>query len=145
MVGSGKLWVGFASMQEFSVLDPLLGIKFRYMMQAAGVVEVSIALLCVILCQKALQKTLLLIAWLATSLLVYRFGLWIMGWKQPCNCMGYLTDVIHVSPRAADFIMKIILGWMLLGSYAALFWLWRQKRNAPHMHPSSENSIGSAS
>jgi hypothetical protein len=27
--------------------------------------------------------------------------------------------------------MKIILAYLLIGSYATLFWLWRQKRLTP--------------
>jgi len=26
--------------------------------------------------------------------------------------------------------MKIILAYLLIGSYATLFWLWRQRKNA---------------
>jgi cbb3-type cytochrome oxidase subunit 3 len=28
----------------------------------------------------------------------------------------------------ADTAMKIILAYLLIGSYAALFWLWKEKR-----------------
>jgi len=94
------------------------------MMQLLGIMEVCISFVCLAYIQKDRRKVLLLIAWFATSLLAYRFGLWLMGWKEPCNCMGYLTTVFHISPRTADEIMKVALGYMLLFSYALLVCLY---------------------
>jgi hypothetical protein len=45
--------------------------------------------------------------------------------------MGNLTDALHIPPQTADTAMKIILAYLLLGSYGTLFWLWRQKRLGP--------------
>jgi len=42
--------------------------------------------------------------------------------------MGNLTDALHIPPQIADTAMKIILAYLLIGSYASLFWLWRQHR-----------------
>jgi cbb3-type cytochrome oxidase subunit 3 len=40
-----------------------------------------------------------------------------------------MTSELHISSAFADTIMKIILAYLLIGSYAALFWLfWRQRR-----------------
>jgi hypothetical protein len=47
-----------------------------------------------------------------------------------CPCLGNLTDALHITPQTADTAMKIILTYLLIGSYASLFWLWRQ-RNKP--------------
>jgi hypothetical protein len=44
--------------------------------------------------------------------------------------MGNLTDALHISPQVADTAIKIILVYLLLGSYAALFWLWLQRKKA---------------
>lgn len=70
----------------------------------------------------------LLVAWLATNFLVYRLGLWWMGWHKPCGCMGSLTSALHLSEQAADNIMKGVLAYLLLGSYGLLVWQWRQRR-----------------
>jgi hypothetical protein len=69
-----------------------------------------------------------LVAWLATSLLAYRIGLVAVGYHRPCPCLGNLTDALHIPPQIADTAMKIILAYLLIGSYATLFWLWRQHR-----------------
>jgi hypothetical protein len=53
-----------------------------------------------------------------------------MGWHRACNCLGNFTDAIHVSPQIADNVMKGVLAYLLIGSYATLFWLWRQRKKA---------------
>jgi hypothetical protein len=93
-----------------------------------GVVELVIAGIC--LFGKSQKLKLGLIAWLATSFVVYRLGLWWMGWKKPCGCLGNLTDALHLSPQAADSLMKVILAYLLIGSYGLLIWRWRQGRQA---------------
>jgi hypothetical protein len=40
--------------------------------------------------------------------------------------MGNLTDLLHLSPRAADNIMKGVLAFLLVGSYGILLQEWRQ-------------------
>jgi cbb3-type cytochrome oxidase subunit 3 len=35
---------------------------------------------------------------------------------------------LHIPPQTADTAMKIILAYLLIGSYATLFWLWRQQK-----------------
>jgi hypothetical protein len=42
--------------------------------------------------------------------------------------MGSLTDLLHISPRLADNIMKGVLACLLMGSYGILLWQWRQRR-----------------
>jgi hypothetical protein len=44
--------------------------------------------------------------------------------------LGNLTDALHISPQTGDIAMKIILAYLLIGSYATLFWLWRQRGKA---------------
>jgi hypothetical protein len=71
-----------------------------------------------------------LVAWLATSFLAYRICLVLVGYHRPCNCMGGLTDALHIPPQVADAVMKSILAYLLAGSYATLIWLWRKNRKA---------------
>jgi len=73
---------------------------------------------------------LFIYAALATSFLVYRIGLVLVGYYRPCSCMGSLTEELHISPEIADMAMKIILAYLLIGSYGSLIWLWRKKRMA---------------
>jgi hypothetical protein len=107
--------------------DPLMGISFRNLFLLAGWIEMAIAASCLLTDKYKLNT--LLIAWLSTFFAVYRAGLWLLNWRSPCHCLGNFTDALHIPPQTADTAMKIILAYLLLGSYASLFWLWRQHRN----------------
>ena len=127
-LGAAKLAIGFGPMNDLWVLDPIFRVKLRFLMQVAGVLEIAYGLMCLNLSAAKQVKALLLLAWLGTSLAAYRYGLWLMDWKHPCNCMGYLTKALHLSAEAADDIAMIILACLLVGSYACLYWLWKTGR-----------------
>ena len=110
--------------------DPILHITFRQVFWVVGVIELAIGVSC--LFSKRIWLPAVLIAWLATIFGAYRFGFVLIGWHKPCSCLGNLTDLLHISPQTADFAMKIILAYLLIGSYATLFWLWRQNRMTPN-------------
>jgi len=126
LVGIGKLILGFGAMSELLVREPVLQFRFKYVILAAGFLEVVVGLTCLLVCRTWPKKGLCVVAWLASCLACYRLGLWLMSWKEPCNCMGYLTQAFHLSPQAADHTMKVFLIYMVVGSYAGLFWLWKQ-------------------
>lgn len=129
ITGGAKVWLAFTPVKMVKVPDPITGISFGNLMLAVGVLELVIASIC--LFAKSQPLRLGLIAWLATNFVAYRLGLWWIGWHKPCSCLGNLTDALHLKPEVADNIIKVILAYLLLGSYAGLFWLWRQGRNAP--------------
>jgi hypothetical protein len=84
-----------------------------------------VAAICLLSKKQGLQTGL--IAMLATNFVLYRFGLYWQGYYGICPCWGNFTEVLHIPPQTADTITKIILAYLLIGSYAILFWLWRQK------------------
>ncbi len=108
------------------VPDPVIGIELGHLLPVVGTAEVVIALACFFSERQLLLNVLL--AWLATSFVVYRIGLLWMGWHRPCSCLGNLTDAIHISPQVADNVMKGVLVYLLIGSYGILFHHW-WKRN----------------
>jgi hypothetical protein len=109
--------------------DPLSGLQFGDLFRIVGCVEVVVALVCIF--NKRIWLPMGLVVWLATSFLVYRIGLVWVGYKKPCPCLGNLTDALHIPPQTADTAMKIILAYLLIGSYGILFHLWwRKKENA---------------
>jgi hypothetical protein len=71
--------------------------------------------------------SLCLVAWLGMNFAAYRIGLTWVNWKRPCNCLGNLTDALHIPPATADLVMKCILTYLLVGSCACLLWRWRQR------------------
>ena len=108
--------------------DPLMGFQFRDLFRIVGGLEVAVVLVCFI--SKRIWLPAGLMAWLATNFLLYRVSLMLVGWHRPCPCLGNLTDALHIPPQTADTAMKIILAYLLIGSYATLFWLWRQRKKA---------------
>jgi len=110
--------------------DPVTGFQFRALFRVVGGIEAAVALPCFF--SKRIWFPAGLVAWLATSLAAYRFNLWQIGWHKPCSCLGNFTDALHIPPQTADTAMKIILAYMLIGSYATLFRLWRQRKKSVH-------------
>jgi Methylamine utilisation protein MauE len=126
ITGIAKIWNGLGNTKILAVVDPIFGVKFGPLMLAVGLVEIGIAVVCFF--GKRQTLALLLVAWLSTSFVIYRLGLWWIDWHRPCNCLGNLTDALHLSPQAADNIMKVVLAYLLIGSYGLLLWQWRQRR-----------------
>lgn len=126
MTGLAKAFSAIGPARALDAFDPLIGIPFRQLLLLVGLAELLIAFFCVFTDKRRLS--LLAVAWISTNFLVYRFGLCFIGWHRPCGCMGSLSDMLHLSPRAADNIMKGVLAYLLVGSYGILFWQWRQRR-----------------
>jgi len=128
LTGIAKVWSGLGSSKFLAVVDPIIGIKFGHLMLAVGVAEIAIALVCFF--SKRQTLALGLVAWMSTNFVVYRLGLWWTDWHRPCNCLGNLTDALHLSPQTADNIMKVLLAYLLIGCYGLLVWRWKQERGA---------------
>ena len=126
ITGIAKVSSGLGTSKFLAVLDPIFGITFGKLMLVVGVAEIVIAMVCFF--SKRQTLALGLVAWMSTNFVVYRLGLWWMDWHRPCNCLGNLTDALHISPQVADNIMKVILAYLLIGSYGLLFWRWRNSR-----------------
>lgn len=142
-VGMAKVFSVFSGTRLLSVLDPIFVIQFRYLMLAAGLAEIVIAIVCFF--GKRQTLAIVLVAWLSANFVVYRFGLWWMGWHRPCGCLGNLTDALHISPQSADNIMKVVLAYLLIGSYGLLLWEWRQRKRddkGPRSGPASATIPG---
>lgn len=125
ITGIAKIWSGLGSSKFLQVIDPIIGLTFGHLMLAVGVGEIVIALFC--FSSKRQTLALVLVAWVSTTFLVYRLGLWWMNWKSPCGCLGNLTDALHISPQNADGVMKGVLAYLLIGSYFLLIRQWLQK------------------
>ena len=123
ITGVAKIWSAFGSSKLLAVIDPIFSVQFGQLFLGVGAVEIGIALVCFFGKRQALD--LMLVAWLSTGFALYRLGLWWMDWHRPCSCLGNLTDALHISPQAADNIMKMVLAYLLIGSCGLLFWNWR--------------------
>ena len=126
ITGAAKLWTAFSKLKILMFPDPLFSIKFGSLLLIVGIIEVVLGVVC--FARKRSMVVMMAIAYFATNLLIYRIGVWGVGWKKPCSCLGNLSDALHISPQTADSMMKIILAYLLIGSYVNLFMFWRQRR-----------------
>jgi hypothetical protein len=143
VTGIAKIGSALEGPRIMTSTDPVFGLQLGHLMLAVGILELLVAGICML--KKSGMLRVVLIAWLATNLIMYRLTLWWMNTTPPCGCLGNLTDALHIPPQAADTAMKTILAYLLIGSYATLFWLWKEKRKASFVSPSSEKATGSAS
>ena len=128
ITGVAKLISASGNARILQNLDPIFYMPFRQVILIVGTLELTATAICFFGKQAGFQAGI--IGLLATNFIAYRIGLISIGYHKPCHCMGNLTDALHVSPQAADTAMKIILAYLLIGSYAVLFWLWRQRKQA---------------
>jgi hypothetical protein len=131
--GVAKVLSAFGKASLLGVQDPLVGIPFRDLLIGAGILEVAIGLHCFM--TRKPQLAVFIIACFATNLLVYRVCLWSIHWVSPCHCLGNLTDALNITPKTADIIVKAVLAYLLIGSYASLLWFWRQRKGVPGSVP----------
>ena len=102
--------------------EPMLGIPLRYAVLIVGGFELTVALICLFGKQVGLQVGLL--AWLATNFVVFRIGLLSMHHHPQATCIGSLTDPLHLARGTTGLVIEFIPVYLLLGSYAAVAWLW---------------------
>ncbi len=126
ITGIAKIFSSFGSAKVLLELDPIVGVQFRYLMFAVGVVEIGASVFCIT--SHRTRTAALLVAWLSSLFLVYRLGVWWLGWQAPCHCLGTLTDSIHLAPATADNLMKIVLAYLLVGSVVCLVYYCRSAR-----------------
>ena len=119
VAGLSKVWAAFGVARVLATLDPVLDIQIRHLILTVGLLEVVIALFCFF--SKRHTLSLWLVAWMSASFIVYRLGLWWVGSKKPCSCLGNLTDALHISPQVADIALKIMLAYLFIGSCSFLF------------------------
>jgi hypothetical protein len=129
LTGLAKAVSAIGSARVLDAADPLIGIPFRQLLLLVGLAELLIAFFCPFAGRRRLS--LLAVAWLSSNFLLYRLGLWFIGWHHPCACMGSMAGVLHLSDRSADNVMKGALAHLLVGSYAMLLWQWRAAGQAP--------------
>lgn len=109
------------------VSDPLFGIPFQHVFWIVGIIELIIAVVCISGRRIILQAGLL--AWLASSFVMYRMSLMLTGYQKPCACLGSLTDALPISPQIVNIVLKMILAYLLIASYGTLIWHWKQCRS----------------
>lgn len=130
----GKLVASGGCARILDLPDPVFLISTRRVLQAAALIELVVAVLC--FSSRAPRLNLGLICWLSVDFVLYRIGLGLVGYRNPCQCLGALTDSLNVSAESADIISKIILSYLLFGSCLALAWFRVYSSPADDFRPS---------
>lgn len=118
--GLTEIFCAFSPSQSLNTADPILGILFRYLMLAAGIIQLVIA--SILLFTKNYKWGFGLTGWFAVNYLAYRVGLWNLGWH---HTLGFTAPVLVVSPPVADAIISTLTLFPLL---AIIGVYWRQRR-----------------
>jgi hypothetical protein len=119
LTGAAKLISILSRAHILDTPDPIIGVPFRTVFLTVGELEFLVGLACFRATSMPWRASL--VAWLASSFVAYRLGLVWVGWDRPCPCAGTLTDALHLPPQAADAIMKAVLAYLFVGSYACLW------------------------
>jgi hypothetical protein len=109
--------------------DPFLAFfSNRQIMVLAALLEAFVVSL--ILWEGDRLRQAALVAWIGTVFLMYRAGLWWVGYEGACPCLGNVTRSIGLSPAMEDLGVKVLLGYLVLGSYFVVVWevVWRWGR-----------------
>jgi predicted RNA-binding Zn-ribbon protein involved in translation (DUF1610 family) len=108
--------------------EPLLGIPLRHAVLLVGGFELAVALICLFGKRTGLQLGWL--AWLGTNYVVFWIGLVWQHYSPQGACIGSLTDPLHLTRGISGLVLQFIPVYLLLGSYAAVVWLWLEGRRA---------------
>ncbi len=130
VTGVAKVLSSLGHVRALDQVDSLFGLPLRALLALTGVAEVLLAGYC--WRSSRLRFSVGLLAWFSSLLLLYRIELRALGWRQPCSCLGSLTDALHLSPDTADLIMKWVLAYLLLGSFGLLLFWSRPAGHEPH-------------
>jgi hypothetical protein len=125
LTGAAKVIGAFTGGDVLQTYDPIFGITYGRLLLLVGVVEIGVGLVC--LCVQNPHLATSLVLSLALGFLAYRIGMQWVDSPKFCSCLGTFTGVLHIAPVTADFAMKVVLAYLLVGSGIALFLLWKGK------------------
>mgnify|MGYP000097264787 CR=1 FL=1 len=118
-VGGAKWWSATGEARVLKEAAPLLGIAWRDAMILVGGLEIALSLFCLISYRR--RSAMLLVQWISLNFVLYQAGLWWIGWET-CECLGQITSALRLSDQTAGIVVKLMLAWLLLGSWG--LWLW---------------------
>jgi hypothetical protein len=101
--------------------DPVLAVVSQdRLLFAAGLLELAGGVLVAFGRMSARSKGVLLL-WVASLILLYRLGLWMVGTVEPCHCMGVMPRLLRLRASSVDAIMLSVAMFVWIAGLAALF------------------------
>jgi hypothetical protein len=123
----GKLAGVAADVPVLSEPDSLLAfLTNRQIILLAAVLELAV-LACFFSKRLDITIKLLSVAWISTVFLIYRLGLWSVGYSGSCSCLGLISEALGLSPAKIDLGMRIMLYYLVGGSYSICALLLRNR------------------
>jgi hypothetical protein len=110
--------------------DPLLALTYRQVFLAVASFEIAVVFTLIFGSRQGLK--IAIIGWLALNFTLYRAGLYWIGAKLPCGCLGSITSNLGITPETADLWMKWVLSYLLFGSIILMI-LNRKRREQRHV------------
>lgn len=114
-LGKAAASVGYSGI----LLEPAPLFSFlTYQQLLIGATLVELLVVVSIICFLPIAKGIWTITGLATVFIVYRGGVWLIGYDRPCGCLGSLVQALPISEQAASSIMIGVLAYLWLGGSA---------------------------
>jgi DNA-directed RNA polymerase subunit RPC12/RpoP len=110
--------------QVLALPDPV-GIPLRYAVLIAGIIELTVASIC--LFGRQVQMQIVWLAWLATSVVLFWVDSLVTHYQIQGTCLDSLTDPLLLAHGITGYIVELTPFYLVLGSYAAGLWLWFSK------------------
>jgi len=103
-----------------ALADPLFpALTNRHVLSVAVVLELVVV--AAVIKIKLPEHKLLVVAWFASLLFMYRWGIWSSGIAKPCPCMGSLGDWTGFTSETIDKVSLSLLIYLFFGSMGLLF------------------------
>jgi hypothetical protein len=118
LAGLAKLISSAGSSDLLAWVDPVLGMKTRYVFMIAGSFEAALS--AYLLWGRKPHVKLILIACTAGEFTLYRLCLWWLGSPHPCKCLGNALDWLHLPSGYVDYSLRGFIIVTLIGSCALL-------------------------
>jgi hypothetical protein len=128
LTGCAKIRGAFQHLPVLFAVDPILGVSYRKIMLYIGVVELVIFSIIIFSGNNHLK--LYLVSWLGSCFLTYRVFYKIGHVREPCPCLGTLTEWMHITRGEANLLLNIVSIWLC--GFGLFFILYKSRRE-PHI------------
>ncbi len=122
LLGSGliKLISGLEEVPIMARMDPVISfLTNRQLLVIAATLELTIAVV-LFWSRHDESKKVALVFCLSWAFLTYRLGLWWMGYRGECPCLGNITGWLRMDPSFANLVGGVVLSYLLIGSGLSL-------------------------
>ena len=126
---AAKLFSATGSAPILDFPDPLIGFANRQVLVLVGAIELAVVGL--LLSPVPLRVKHLILAWISGNFLAYRVAFYSLNIGKPCPCLGTLTERLGLPASLVDWILWVIVLYLLAGSVFLLI----QRRWAPAAKP----------